>query len=910
MKKLFSIIIVIIFALLLVYMTLLVRNINSYEVPNFSGTFSWNTSFEISESREIVYSSDSLLLVNYLWNSDKILSNGWKYSIEKNKISFEKWVYLVNINSLENDYVFSGEWFSIQTSWPTSFFVDNTESRVKIFSIDNILKVNFLNVKNAEETYNSSYLYPNQYVFFDPTKNFLIKSADLLRITQLLSLDYFNWKILENWKVNSNFKKLFFSKDEKVAIQTEKLFLFIYFDDLKNKKIIEEFKNKKFLSLTWEKIIFEYDFLLINNEKRAIYLKNKILRQIQEILNKNSLTAVENGDYSDFFDKKLEELKAINESDFEEISEFVKYFSSSLNSVEKWNISLLSFFTKLTNKTANIFDNKLLLALNSAYYKQNFSENKNFYSEVKEFIKSKNSWKIDEKEKNYFIFYLNKLILANLSEAIINFENTINILDIYTKASISYYSTSLDDAILQNKLIETWIVNFDKLFTIILEKIENEYFIRNTSWLLEAKSWKSMDKNTINLLASNIDKIYNFYTENNSKITASNSLVRENYKINLKKSQELLLALRDYQSYLVNFDTKINNLWAETQIDSSGQISVENAKKYLSRFNWLQFSSENIELMWKNFCNNPNLVQYKKEKSNPTCYQISEILAWNSTKLSFLLYPNDWNKITKISINWSSEVNKWVYKMDDLELEYEKAEQSSSVEASKYKFEDFFINVILANWTTTKKVEIYNDVNLSENESSIVRTIKNTTFLWKNGTLTKLNSILEVEYNDLKVTETDNWSDFVISISDATIKYSLEDEKYTWTFNSSYKYKAGQINSFLNPEITISIDWENDLLLGNKIKISWFVKLDDFENVMKNIFSKIKDISKVVLIINQKDYSWSISISYNATTDKFTISSKNIKLTTSWDKIDSIISFWKKIIDKQENLDKIEELLK
>ena len=44
--------------------------------------------------------------------------------------------------------------------------------------------------------------------------------------------------------------------------------------------------------------------------------------------------------------------------------------------------------------------------------------------------------------------------------------------------------------------------------------------------------------------------------------------------------------------------------------------------------------------------------------------------------------------------------------------------------------------------------------------------------------------------------------------------------------------------------------------------------------------------------------------------DEFDISTKNIKIITKWDEIEDIIISWKKILEKNEKLNKIEELLK
>ena len=899
--------------LVLVYTSFLIKA-NHYDKPEFQEIKKWEIAFDIN-SWKIIKEKNWNLKANYINNSDKILSYSSNLEIikeEKNtKIKLEKGVFLININSINNKYLVESEGFNLELSWANTVFIDTTWQRAEIFSVDNILKLNFFNTKNWE-LLNTAYIYPNQYIFFDPTKNFLIKNADLLRITQLLSLWYFNENILtKDWKVNENFKKIFLSKEKNINSQTEKLFLYLYFDHLEKKNDLENFKKMKFSSIPWESLMLEYWFLLMNSNKKAIYLKNQVLKTLQEtlkspekeeLLEKNKIT-IENF---------LKELKEINEKDFNEIKEMISYFLANISSTQKENKELKLFFLKLLNPEFQDLEKTSAAILSSAFYNYNLWKETNFYSEIKKFVDQKDKEEFESREKDFFIFFLDKIIIANLKAENTNFKDTISIFKTYTEAWIDYYQASDEkDKTLKNKIIETWIVNFSEIVKKILEKTEKYFFKRSEKWLLVNIPWRELDRESISSLKTSIENIYNnFYTPNQWVLTTTNASVKVVYRRNFEKFEEVITALWDTEKYLTKYDKKLSDiLTTEEKEDNSKTLSIEDAKEFLSKFDHIKFDDSNIEIMWREYCDNPNSKEAEKNKKNPTCYRIKNMEVWNWTKISFLLFPYEYHKISDISIWWNKNLNKWSYKMDDEEEKYKEQENNFSdpSEKEQYKFKNFFINVITASQSWKKQqVEDYVEDNRSQ-ESEIIRTIKNTNLLWKNWTLTKLKPILDVAYNDIKITETE--SDLIININNAKVNYSSEKKNYFWRFKSEYKYKSGKINSFVNPEIQITNDnWEN-VISWTSIKLSWLIKLDDFKKIMDSFFKNMSSIIDAVTYVSQNDSSEDLRITYLPQIDKFQIISKNIKIFIIWDEIELFSSFWKKILEKNEKISKIRWLL-
>lgn len=907
MNKILSVIIVTIWTIILLYSSFLIQSWSSYEKPNFD-TNSGSFNFDLGQNQEISKKESSKTKVNYLNNSDKILTFDSNFTVNNTEINIEKWFYLFNFNSLDKKYKINFENFNIEIDSPASIFVNNFENNIKIISIDNIIKLNFLwiNWENKGQILNSSFLYPNQYVVFDGNKNFLIKNADLLRITQLISLWYFPEKIILNWELNKNFKKIFLTKDSEINSEIEKLFLYIFADFTKKEKIIKNFFDKRFFEEDENSLTNKYENLLINDNKKAIFLKNNILKDIREILKdkKNISTKWEK------LKSEIENLKNISEEEQKNILDTIKFFVSYVNTNKKYDNELKIFFEKIINPNFSIIWKSENLDLNASFFNYNFSENQNFYSEIKNYIEKRAKEKTENNEQNYFIFFLNKLILANIKEKNPNFEDTINIFKNYVNVWTKYYSMEDEQKQdLKTKVIETWLVNFEMILNNILIWIEKNYFTKSGNWLLSQKTGKNLKRESIETLTKSVKKIYEeFYETNKNVINSSNSYLTKNYDNNFKKFEELEIALRDFDKYLIKYDGKnsiLLNQSSEKNNVFDDSLSKQKAKDFLNKFNQIIFDDSNIEIMWEKFCNNPNSENFKNEKQNPTCYKISNITVWNNVNVSFILDPNDYHRISNIEIGWDKTINKWSYKVDILEDWYE---ESNSTSDEALKFENFFVDIIIWSWQVSQKSEIFEETNRNT-ESSIIRTLKNTALLGNNWTLTKLKSFLKVDYNNLIVKETADWSEYIINIENAEIKVKSKDTEYSWKFSSNYKFKAWKTNSFFNPEIKFSNESWNDPMYWEKLKISWFIDLAKFQGITEKIWEKLKNISEAIMYIKSKDSS-ALNIVYFHTTDKFQIIWENSKLVTSWDKIEEFVLFWKKILENWEKIYNISNLNK
>jgi|GEM_PF-3425365 hypothetical protein len=111
--------------------------------------------------------------------------------------------------------------------------------------------------------------------------------------------------------------------------------------------------------------MLEYDFLLLNKEKKIIYLKNQILKEIQNLI-------ISKERNSEKIEKYLENLRNIDIDSYSEMLEIIEYFNASINLVKKSNNDLKIIFQKIIDKKAEISVSTNFLNLNSTFFNYNF----------------------------------------------------------------------------------------------------------------------------------------------------------------------------------------------------------------------------------------------------------------------------------------------------------------------------------------------------------------------------------------------------------------------------------------------------------------------------------------------------------------------------------------------------------
>jgi len=916
-----SILILIAFSIFifLLFVTYLTDSLSVIEKPFYDVKKKWtyqlikkDNNFEVSKTNNTWSIS-----INYVNIIDNILYKYWNIKTNYNwnniEINIEPWIYLFQLKEINTKYTIKWKWFSIKPKWPWNFIINSISSRkIIIFSINSLIDLNLKNVK-TNENISTLALYPHMYLIFNPIKNIFVKNSDLLRISQVFNLWYFNEKIISS----PSFLKLILLKKDKWTNFINDSFLFLNNEIIKRNAYIEKYKKYKFWTLPWEKFIEIYNNFFINPYKKNLYYKNIIIRKTNDLLNSNESETVKI--YK--INENLKKLKKINIKSYEEVKKIILFQYSNVILTNQKNIIKVNF-TNLVDKINNISPN---LSLNSLIYLEKIFSNYNsitFYKDINIFINKYFSnlqinikWSLNDiKNIDYLLYFLQNIINNTSAEKIKNISNIINTFTKYTTIANSFYWYSDD------KIKKWWLyTNID-----ILNKFKNiiqvYYFKnRNQNGLLIINEKANIKKDDILKLENNVHKIFTFFKNNSFILNKTDSnrdkLLLEKFYPNLESQyNEYFSALKDYEQYLSIYDKSINNILNTKTINeinnnSKVNLSIEKAKNYLKIFNWLSFNNTEIKIMDYVYCNNPTKINEKKYVKNPYCYKINNLKV-NNNSISFLLYPFLSNKIDYIYSYDQPKV--WSYKLDEIKSEMDKKLKANKKNKELYTFSNFLINTF---WE--KVINNQYNSNIITNkwtlkqDDSFIRIFKRDKLLWELWDFNWLNWVIDIKYNDLNINKI--WNKYDIYINSSKFNINLDkNTDYEWLFSS--KYNFSEKHSFINPKIKLlNTKTKNDLLMGNYIYINWEFHINQIKNILISVLTNFKIINYINNILYNKFYNYNIKINYDIKNNIITFStiykSKKIEILYKNLKIINIKENWNSIINSPINYEWLDTIL-
>lgn len=894
-KILLAIVTIFVFSIL-IFNTFTNKNQNTFESVFYKNNQNWILWLDI-KNNEIIFNTWSLnspLKINYLNSFDKILSYSWEVVNLENNITLNKWIFLINISEINSKYIINWEWFEIKNNWPVILFIDNSWTRTNIFSLNSIIELNLINIEN-KKIVNTIFLYPHNSIKIIPEQNKNIEKADLLRITQRFPIDYFNETIFINDKINNNFiTKVIWNKNEDEINIIKNMFYFILINNINEESSLLNFKSNKFGTLIWEKLIEKYNNLFLNDSKKTIYYKNLILRTIWDIIKSNEIDEAKN----DFLIKSLNELKILNTNDYNELKNILYFYSNLVIDSNKIDINSKINFSKIYNKLENknyIFNENFLLTLNDLYFTYDFKKENNVYKNLDNINKEILEKKLSESEKSYFIYFLKKVIISwfdNLSkDKKISLENILNIFDDYIQTSINYYS--IED----ETRIRTWIEDYNEILKKLASKIEITYFEekKDINWLLILSKNNSISYEKIKILENNIETIFKYFDKYQNKLWEKSKdwLIKNEFLNNKIKYSQYILALKDYSSYIANYNEQNKQiLFWDTASNSWNWeiiISIENAKNYLNWFNNLDISNTKISLRWFNYCENPSIKNDIDEIKDPYCYKIENLIVGSNLYLNMTLSPNDYNKISNFVINWDKNLNKWSYKLNNEKIIWDSnyKRNAGSLDIAKYDFKNFFLYI----FNPPKEVQV-NDNNGEEpndnevlEESLIIKIFKRNKLLWEEWDFKILSWFIDIKYDDLIVKQINN--DYDIYIKKWSLNYISNNKKYKWDLN--WKYIFIPDHSFKNIEILLYDDFDRVLFWWNKLQIIWDFNVKTIKNDLKIFFDNLNNLHNVLVEIEEILWIKALNIKYNYSENMFYIENELIKVKLKWIAIYSLI---------------------
>jgi len=743
-KAIFIIIAFSIFSFLF-FVTFIANSFSSFEKPFYEKNEQWL--FELiknwenfSLSKEVSTNSWAIL-INKFNLSDKVIYSYWEVQTEylswALNITIKPWIYYFQLKEINTKYIISWDWFEIENKWPWKFIINNLNSRKNlVFSQDALLSLNLKHYKTNEDI-TSIALYPHSYLLFNPLKNIFVKNSDLLKISQIFTLWFFNEKInnsedfLNKILINSSkWKELILNSID-------------YYNKEKNQKniYINNYLDSTFWTLPWEVFINKYSKLFINPNKKSLYYKNIIIREIHDLLKSEiiDIKTINN------INENLNWLKQIDIDWYESMKEFIKFNYINIT-IGEFKVNSKINFSKLLNKINNKNE---LYSIPSLIFLEQIFNNYNpdsiyFYNKINTFIKnnfddywisidtSNNKKSIDEiKEIDYLLYFLENIILNSDLSSDSNTSEIINLFNNYINIANTFYLYSNDS------IKRIWLFTNSKVLNKFIKIIETNYFeSERKDELIILQEWVDIVKNDILLLEKNINSIFIFFNNNNIVLDLENStkdkFLKEKLYPNLEKTyKEYFNALIDYDDYLAKYDINKKELLDTKTINENTNkivLSIESAKEYISQFNWIQFKNTNIKIMDYIYCLNPIEENLNIELINPYCYKIENL---NIDKLptSFILYPFLNNKIDNIKV-WNS-LKSWSYKLDEVEIELEKKIKMAKDNKEQFEFENFLVNtfwrqVISNNNIATNTI----DDEVFEQEDSVIRIFKRNKLLW------------------------------------------------------------------------------------------------------------------------------------------------------------------------------------
>lgn len=912
----------------LIFGTFIATNLSSVKKPFYENTKQWlyeliknNNSYTLSN--KISWNTWAILL-NKFNTSDKVIFSYWevktKYSSGNILISITPWIYFFQLKEINYNYTISGKWFEIKNKWPGTFIINNLNSRrVLAFSLDTILWLKLKNLKTNEEITNID-LYPHKYLIFNTIKNIFVKNWDLLKIDQTFILWYFYNQI----KDSNDFLNLITIQNDKWKKLITNSLEYYKNEAEEKKEYIKKYIDSSFWILPWENTISKYFYLFINPNKKSIYYKNLIIREIHDLLkNKNiDIISINN------INKNLKLLKLDDPEWEKKLIDFIKYHyvnvivsDSTINS--KINFSKL--MNKINDKNSPPFSKSLI------YIEKIFNnyESKDFYNNINEFTNKyfddlnvsidwtdKNKWSINEiKNIDYLLNFLESIMLNSNLSSINDIWDIGKIFNNYINISTSFYLYG------NNEIKRVWLFTNSKILNKFIKIINENYFVNDwKTELLKIKEWVIIKQKDILLLEKNINRIFTFFENNkiilNPDRSAKDRLLKTKIYPNLiKKYKEYFSALKNYEGYLATYDKSKKKLLTTNSINewkTTIKLSLDSAKKYINSFAWVQFNNTNMKIMDYKYCLEPTKENENIKLINPYCYKINNLIIDRQSS-SLILYPFLQNKIDNIVIDWVAK--PWTYKLDIIKAELNKKIKTAKTNKELFKFENFFINTFWRklswNNSTTNENKVIKNNSIIEQEDPVIRIFKRNKLLWSTGDFADLNWTIDIKYSNLDVKREGDLYKININPSNFSISIS-KNVSYRWLFSSNYDFYKK--HSFINPSLQV-LEKKTDtpLLFWNTIYINWEYKVINIENEIKELFywyDKLKySIIEIAKILKNKK----INIFYDKNTQVFTLNTtynwKNVIIKLlNW----YIIQFnynWNKILQNKINYRLIDSIL-
>ena len=858
----------------------------SYEDQNISTPLNYSGGVINTQSLSVF----ETLMTNKVW--EYITSSQDSVSIDVTQDG----QYFSSLRDVKKNYTFTGEWYLIKQQGIGEVFIDTTTVPEKtiIFSFNTPLKITLTNTDGSER-YTDIFLHPRMYLVFQPSRGNFLKNADSIRVQTVYSLGYF-WDeisqlgstqgVLGQYDIwNGSFLQTAYgaisSKDETVE------------------KVLEDLWDQKIQQIWGLQLMQRYIQIFINDQKKKVFYKNMILQAYLNMINAQE------------FDEKiliqlradLEKLKELDINAYNEMILLQDQYTSMLNShsSEKYIIPKI-LFAQLDSPEQETA--ALLFPLSSFSLFSQYNNDWTFSQEVERtFLQS--FWdynsRISQDTYNsdlayqYFSYLLEQQLITILKkDELFIPESFIAILKNHIDATQLFYTRN------KNTRISTLYIYND-----ILEKIEEflrSYYFReerNEAWLLEYVPDNRLNGTNLASLKKEIYRIFELYDENKQFLSWASSRDRSinTWIINSRRNiWEYLAALQNYESYVAEYDESKKNLLNLSTLWSieDQSLTEEKLREYFSQFEEVSLQNATIRIQ-QDF------------------YEVEQVyIRWKI--FNFNIYPDALNRLQDISINSIS--SPFIYKLDNIESEWEERYKTASIEDKEnYDFKKFFILTFFSD--TNVQVEDFIVQNPQTNEDKTEIVFKRDILLGQKWEFVSIRNILPLEYENISVRKNESLYDIFIESAPLSLwaiwwlqnKYeAVLDSRYILNSESHY-FEGMKIRVYSGQGTNIFPVFDS-----TQLQVLWRVQLTDFSQRMTEIFTNMDSYSSMYSSLRQTYAAENIIMQFSSRTKKMTfkfdLDSKSYNILMLGDNIESIYSGTTKIATWPIELTKISQYLK
>lgn len=840
-SHIFSTCIIVFFLAFLLKTTFIVSN-DSVQIEDISQYFSADIgkSFSLSWSTDTPFAGYRISAFDMLYSYSEAPLD---YNIGEPQdgvvdIELSEGIYIFDISHPLVSYRISSPSMVLETLSSWQFYIDLTQpDEVTLLSFGATLNVSIIETL-TDRLMTSMYIFPNQYLRWNPLKVSNFRNIDFLRAGQIAELyGYLNAPLYQDAIMYPKLRAIMGDQWEQLTSQVFDIF---NTQIAHNTKLYQDLDTIVLFSFPGVDAISQRLAFFKNDTKKIIFYKNLILKEL------NTLFEARKDDPAtrDKLNQHLDILASLDVHEYDAMIDLIEHYSYIVSS--QWSTTQTiqkNNFTQLlsAHEGDEMIEGNMYASfdyLNAIYLSYNFESQWDHLAGISIFMKEF-FWDIWVKKidgnilsiqdtninlRSYLSSYLQVLTLGqlkwfNASDTALDTQWLSDILDIVTyNATLASYIYFDDDSLSSNSLKQTWLYQ-NLNFLVILETfLANNMFEsgRTQNGLLIPLLHQGM-RDIVTQLQQAIDIMNQHYADHIDLLgTSRNKLA--SYPELSQQLDEYFIALSNYDLYRRSYETTTLDA-DQTQVygwDAVDSLSIAKLKTYMSQFRWINTSAMQVEII------------------DQAYYQISWVyIEW--LQLDFHLAPFSWNKIDAIVLNNTANVSTYVLDRIQSDLE-QKFASARDEERSQYDFKNFFVNtfqpktwwVLLDTWREPLVLE----------EPKFIISFKKQKLLWSWKEFDSITQVLPLEWSQVQVSE-----NYDISIVDALYVDTSKQKRYHARLNASYDF-SNTTHYFYDMDVAIYDDyisnkWSRFDLWGNEIEFIWKIYIADFESLSQLFFAQL-----------------------------------------------------------------------